>query len=253
MALILSIDVSGPKGLVILSENGIYIDSICNTNPMEHASFLQPAISTLLDSNNRQMTQLAAVALSNGPGSYTGLRVGLASAKGLCYALNIPLITINSLQLAAFAIKQQMDCDVIDTSKGAELKQYFKQAHTEKEIDNLNKYLICPMLDARRMEVFFALYDTNADPIIQSSAGIIDNTFLSDWLTNNLIIFSGNGSEKWKKICNHPNALFLPEPSIELAFSYFSYRLYQQQVFADIVLTEPYYSKAFYNAHSSNK
>ena len=116
MALILSIDVSGPNGLVLLGESGNYVDSVYNNQPMQHAAFLQAAIYKLFQINNKHLSQVAGISLSNGPGSYTGLRVGLASAKGLCYALGIPLITINSLELLAFATKQKLNINIKDMS-----------------------------------------------------------------------------------------------------------------------------------------
>src|SRR6187401_413646 len=103
MALILSIDVSGKNGLIVLAQGDSIIDAETNHEPMNHASFLQPAIQSLLKKNNVELKELQAVAISNGPGSYTGLRVGLASAKGLCFALNIPLITLSTLEVMTIA------------------------------------------------------------------------------------------------------------------------------------------------------
>jgi tRNA threonylcarbamoyladenosine biosynthesis protein TsaB len=248
MALILSIDVAGPNGLVLLGESGNYVDSVYNNQPMQHAAFLQPAIYELFQLNNKQLSQVAAISLSNGPGSYTGLRVGLASAKGLCYALGIPLITINSLQLLAFATKQKLELD-LSSIKGTEsLVQYFSIPSLQKKLPNFTKCLICPMLDARRMEVFFGLYDTGNAVLIPATSAILEDSFLTSWLDNYSIIFVGSGSEKWQRICTHPNAFFLPEPPIDLAFLHLSYQHFLAKDFADLAFSEPFYSKSFYNA-----
>src|SRR2546423_5943119 len=136
MAFILNIDTALEEACISLAENDRIIKYAINDNQKDHATWLQPAIKNLFEESGIKTDQLHAVGVSNGPGSYTGLRVGLSTAKGLCYALKIPLITICSLEVIAFSAKREA---------------------TE---------LICPMIDARRMEIFTAVYDKTLAQIV---------------------------------------------------------------------------------------
>ena len=136
MSVILNLDTASDIAHISLSKSGEILDSITNNDQKEHGSFLQPSIQKLLKNNSTAIASLDAIAVSVGPGSYTGLRVGMASAKGICFALQKPLIAINSLEIIACA---------------AVLENSHKY--------DLSNTLICPMIDARRMEVFTALYN----------------------------------------------------------------------------------------------
>jgi tRNA threonylcarbamoyladenosine biosynthesis protein TsaB len=247
MALILSIDVSGPKGLIILSEDDNLIDTRLNNEPMQHAAFLQPAVKDMLKANSKHISQVEAVAISNGPGSYTGLRVGLASAKGLCYTLGIPLITISSLQLLAQATCEETNYDLNNINANSRLVQYFSSQLVAINLTNPESCLICPMLDARRMEVFFALYDRTMSQVTEPASAIVDETFLGSWLVDHSIIFTGTGAEKWQTVCTHKNAYFFAEPELTLAFMHLSHRFFLSKQFADLPLAEPYYCKSFHD------
>eukprot|EP01035_Chromulina_nebulosa_P008319 gene8319-11275_t len=178
MALILNIDTTGQQGLVTLAKDGVSLASLMDDQPMQHASFLQPAIKKLMADAGYKLSELDVVAVSNGPGSYTGLRVGLASAKGLCHALNKPLITLNTLQvMAKTAIEQN-----------AENPSF-------KPLDSGSSVVYCPMIDARRMEVFFALYDGDAKEVLAPSAAIVAEDFLREKLNSMSILFFGNGAD----------------------------------------------------------
>lgn len=229
MSLILNIDVSGTVGFVSLSDNGKILETISNNEPMNHAGFLQPAIKQLIQKNNYSLKDLAAIGLSNGPGSYTGLRVGLASAKGLAFALNIPLISINSLQLMALAILQDM-----------------KGKTGKADILHDTGLLICPMIDARRMEVFFGLFDGQLQTLIEPAAAVIDESFLGTFLQKNSIVFTGNGTGKWQRITNHQNAIFVHEIAVDMAMAELSYKLYLNKYKSDLATVEPFYCKDFY-------
>lgn len=251
MAIIINIDVSGQQGLVALSQNGTCIDSIVNAEPMQHASFLQPAIQALLSRNKVAITALNAVAISNGPGSYTGLRVGLASAKGLCFALNIPMITLNTLQVIAKASSSFVE----HNSKKFinRLSAEYSEAKSEKEPlrneenNNTVETIFCPMIDARRMEVFFGVFDKDNNTIIEPGTAIIDENFLFRLLQNNTVYFSGSGAKKWMQLTQHPNALFLPELPVNEALCELSFSRYNIRQFVHLSLLEPFYCKEFYN------
>jgi tRNA threonylcarbamoyladenosine biosynthesis protein TsaB len=221
MSFILCIDTALQLGAVALSENGKCIAVQHSNQQQEHASFLQPAIQLLMEEVGRPLTDLDAVAVSNGPGSYTGLRVGLASAKGLCFALNIPLLTLSTLHIMAHAMQQQI-------------------ADTEKP------YLLCPMIDARRMEVFTALYNDELEEMLPPAAIVLDSDYLADRFGSYEIYFSGDGASKWKEIVKLTNAKFVDTSNVVESLCKLSCIKFQQNDWANLAYATPYYSKAFY-------
>ena len=214
---ILQINTAFNEASIGIGLNGTLVDESINTTQQEHAGFLQPAIQELCQRTGIGLKSLAAVSVMNGPGSYTGLRVGLAAAKGICYALKIPLICINTLDWIAFGNLS----------------------------DNLD--LVCPMIDARRMEVFTGLYSREMNRIHEPSALVLDEQSFSAQLAEQRIGFVGNGAAKWKNICQHPHAVF-PEAIHDAGhFAEMSLQAYQQEQFADLAYAEPFYTKEFFN------
>jgi tRNA threonylcarbamoyladenosine biosynthesis protein TsaB len=214
---ILQINTAFNEASIGIGLNGTLVDESINTTQQEHAGFLQPAIQELCQRTGIGLKSLAAVSVMNGPGSYTGLRVGLAAAKGICYALKIPLICINTLDWIAFGNLS----------------------------DNLD--LVCPMIDARRMEVFTGLYSREMNRIHEPSALVLDEQSFSAQLAEQRIGFVGNGADKWKNICQHPHAVF-PEVIHDAGhFAEMSLQAYQQEQFADLAYAEPFYTKEFFN------
>jgi tRNA threonylcarbamoyladenosine biosynthesis protein TsaB len=221
MKYILSIDTSTETALVCLAAGEMLVGSRVSDNQKDHASFLQPAIKALLQQASAGFADIAAVSVANGPGSYTGLRVGLASAKGLCYALQVPLITVGTLRLmAASAIEQVKTAD-----PGA---------------------LFCPMIDARRMEVFTATYTGQLKEITPPAAIILPNDSFAAQLEQHTVFFSGSGAAKWRNLCTHKNAFFDNINISATVFSRISLQLFENQQFTDIAYSEPAYIKAFY-------
>jgi len=219
MALILNIDTATESATISVAEKDKVIDFITNNNQKDHASFLQPAIKTLLQKLNLPINKLNAIAVSAGPGSYTGLRVGMASAKGLCYALQIPMIALNTLEVMAWSLIKQIE---------------------DKDA------LYCPMIDARRLEVFSAVYDHNLAEIIKPHALVIDDNSFKDLLRINKIYFSGSGISKLKNILGNQNATF---PDVQLtpnSIAELSWKDFQKERFADIFYSSPFYLKEFY-------
>lgn len=224
--MILSIDTATDQASVTIAENGEVIGTLTNDNQKDHAAWVQVAINNLLQQQGVAIEQLQAIAITAGPGSYTGLRVGMATAKGLCFALQIPLITINTLQAMA--------CGAID-QLGSETTEMVLPLY------------YCPMIDARRMEVFTAVYDQQLQEIISPKAVILDELSFKEELNNRSLICFGNGSFKWKNVSRYPNVLFINEkidiakPLAKLAAS-----LHLKQNFANLAYTEPVYLKEFY-------
>ncbi len=222
MALILQIDTATEHASICLSKNGVPILSKVSMDQKNHGSFLQPAIQELMTKYGQQLSNLDAIAVSEGPGSYTGLRVGLASAKGLCYALQKPLITINTLKIIAISV--------------------IKSAG-----DTANNYLYVPMIDARRMEVFTAIYDNKLNVIEAPNAKILDEDSFVSVLKDHSVIFSGSGSVKFQPICNHHHAIFSKVQHQAEDMSELAFNALEEKKFANLAYCEPYYLKSFYS------
>ena len=219
MALLLNIDSAFEQCVVALSNNEEVIAHEKSIMQKDHASFLQPAIKKICESAAINLSAIDAIAVVNGPGSYTGLRVGLASAKGICYVLQKPLILLNTLDILAFALQQNV---------------------------RQSDILICPMIDARRMEVFTALYNNNLNLINDYTSVILDDTFLADERTTHQIVAGGNGSSKLKTIPGFENITYSPlnysiNHVVKLAL-----KNYELGNFASLAYSEPFYIKAAY-------
>jgi tRNA threonylcarbamoyladenosine biosynthesis protein TsaB len=223
MALILHIDTAMDAASICLAKDRIIIaisknarkDSL-GENQKDHAVWLHVAIKQIFEKNDLEMGSIDAVAITEGPGSYTGLRIGMATAKGICYALKKPLITINTLLVMAKASKK------------------------------MNADLLCPMIDARRMEVFTAVYTKELEIIKEPAAISLNENSFNEELANNSICFFGNGSNKFQKIKEHSNAVFAEinfdaSEMISLAEERFN-----KNQFADLAYAEPLYLKEFY-------
>jgi len=217
MALILGIETATKNCSVALFKDGIVIaEKEHISDDYTHAEQLTLFIQDVIDSANITLNKVEAVALSMGPGSYTGLRIGTSTAKGLCYALDIPLIAISTLKAMAFAM-----------DKDGKLAIY------------------CPMIDARRMEVFSALYDSNNRQVRGVQADVVDENTYSEFLSNDIIFF-GDGSLKCKEIINHKNAKFIKgiHPSAK-NLGILAKAKFENKVFEDVAYFEPYYLKDF--------
>lgn len=219
MAFILNIDTATESAVVSISEKDKVIGFAINNDQKDHASFLQPAIKEILQKGGLSINELNAVAVTAGPGSYTGLRVGMASAKGLSYALKIPLILINTLEVMALSTINH----VKDRSA-----------------------LYCPMIDAKRMEVFTAVYTYDLKEVIKPCPLIVDERSFIDLLKSNKIYFSGNGNFKLKKLLVNPNASFINSEHVPDSMSQLSFAKYEQKNFADLFYSAPEYLKEFY-------
>jgi len=191
-----------------------------NRDQKDHAAWLHVAIKKMMHEAGYTMKDLQAIAVAVGPGSYTGLRVGMAAAKGFSYALNIPLITENTLHLMAFSVKDQ--------AIG------FADA------------LICPMIDARRMEVFTALYSTELKELIAPVAMILNKNSFEVYLSKAPIYFTGSGVQKWKELTSSQNAGFINTPPLAQHLANLSHNKYLIKEFTDLIYSEPAYLKDFF-------
>jgi len=217
MSLILNIDTAVDAASVCLSKNEDIVALAVNENQKSQAGWLHQVIDEILKKNRLKPRELDAVAVSIGPGSYTGLRVGLAAAKGLCYALQIPLITVSSLKILAFSVRDKATA------------------------------LICPMIDARRMEVFTALYDKDLQEKMPAHPLIIDENSFTNLLSSSAILFCGNGSKKLQPLISNINASFSNSSSNASHLSTLSQKCFLKKEFANLAYTEPLYIKEFYS------
>jgi tRNA threonylcarbamoyladenosine biosynthesis protein TsaB len=226
MALILSIETSARSCSVALHDQGQLIKTLEISEGQAHASKLAVLIQQILSTSGREMQQLKAVAVSAGPGSYTGLRIGVSTAKGLCFGLSIPLISIPTLKALAYWFRA--------TNSGI---AYF-----------------CPMIDAKRMEVYCEVFDADMNVLRPvESIEQIDNTTFAELLNRGKMLFLGDGAAKYKDVISHPNALFLNDAYAkaeylgELAFQKFS-----KNEFEDLVAYTPFYLKEFIAKRASS-
>ena len=219
MATLLYIDTAGPDALVGISRGqeilGFRENKICIT----HAEFVQVAVKELLISLSMTVSELDAVVVTLGPGSYTGLRVGLASAKGLAYALQKPLIGLSTLQLLAHRALQTLDQDAVQ---------------------------IFSMLDAKRMEVFGGVYDTSLNEIQAEQAFEINEDLLKSLLSKGKVVCIGSGITKTKTILEDEKIQFLEEHYSMHDLLALAMVKWEKNQFEDLAYVSPRYLKEYY-------
>lgn len=223
MSKILCIDTATDICTVSISENGEVISFRDSAEDRSHSVLLAVYIEQVLQETNLKVEELDAIAISKGPGSYTGLRIGVSAAKGLCYGANVPLISVSTLQSMCYGIPES----------------YLKE-------NNLSDFYFAPMLDARRMEVYTAIYDNNCLEKAEVNAEILDENSFSDFLNEKPVIFFGSGANKFQEVINHKNAFFFPEfkHSARFMLSLAESNL-KNNKFEDVAYFEPFYLKDF--------
>lgn len=217
MGLLLNIETSTKNCSVALAKDAkVLAFEELNDGQFSHAEKLHIFIENVFSHAKIEMSDLDAVCVSKGPGSYTGLRIGVSAAKGLCFALDKPLISVDTLEILI--------------------------QNSEIEIGSV----IVPMLDARRLEVYSAIYDQGKEMIRSIKAEVIDENSYHEFLEDGKVYFIGDGAEKCKTIINHPNAFFLDQkfPSAKW-MTKLSERKFQNKDFEDLAYFEPFYLKDF--------
>ncbi|MBR1563949.1 MAG: tRNA (adenosine(37)-N6)-threonylcarbamoyltransferase complex dimerization subunit type 1 TsaB [Paludibacteraceae bacterium] len=201
---------------------GSQVIASCLTADGNHAHDLPLFVQSLLQTAKDNNKTINAVAVSQGPGSYTGLRIGVATAKGICFGLDVPLLAVDTLQLLAASL----------------LAQYTQLPDSA---------LLCPMLDARRMEVYTALYTTQLQAVTAVEAKIINSESFLDILSEKQLVFFGNGASKCKDIITHDNALFIDNIVQDAKYmGLLAEQKLQAGDFADIAYFAPFYLKEFH-------
>jgi tRNA threonylcarbamoyladenosine biosynthesis protein TsaB len=220
MSLILNIDTATETAYISIAKDGVVLKELFNYEQKNHGGFLQPAIQKILKDIDILINDIDAVAVTEGPGSYTGIRIGMASAKGLCFALNKPLITINTLEVMATSALIQLNPS--------------------------NEDLLCPMIDARRMEVFTAIYNCSIQNIFHPSAVIVERHSFDSFLNNQNVHFFGSGSKKFQEINKNQHAFFHEIKNISEGLNGLSIKKFNEKTFANTAYSEPLYIKEFY-------
>ena len=215
MATILNIETSTKNCSVSIAKDGVQLCLVEeNEESFAHGEKLNQFIEWCIDGAEITLNDLDAICVSKGPGSYTGLRIGVSSAKGFAFGLNLPLLAINSLQILA----------EMQINKGFDL--------------------IIPMIDARRMEVYTAQFDTNGNQLTETEAKVIDETSFEE-LKGKKIVFVGDGAEKCQEVLAHLDATFVQIfPSAKYMCEQAEKR-FDEKLFEDVAYFEPYYLKDF--------
>ena len=217
MALLLAIETTTKNCSVALFENSNLLHlKEQNSDEYLHAEKLTLFIKEVVKNTNITLKEIDGIVLSKGPGSYTGLRIGTSTAKGLCYSLTIPLVSVSTLKTMAFGMSKKQD-----------YKFY------------------CPMIDARRMEVFASIYDQSNNEVREIRADIVDEYIYAQFLQDKVLFF-GDGALKCKAIINNPNAHFIDGvfPSAK-DMGVLGFDKFIKKDFEDIASFEPYYLKDF--------
>ena len=228
MSCILHIETSTKVCSVAVTEDGAVLFEKVDKSGPSHAVQLGVFVDEAISYIDNHGIPFDAVAVSQGPGSYTGLRIGVSEAKGLCFGLKVPLISVPTLELLA--------CTTM-------FRNYFEE-----------DVLYCPMIDARRMEVYSAVYDNALNDVVPVGAYVIDEHTFSDLLDNRRIVFAGNGSTKCKDVIKHRNAIFV-EGIVPLATDMLALaeRAFRNGQFEDVAYFEPFYLKEFQATIAKNK
>ena len=197
MACILHIETSTDVSSVAVSLDGFVLYDKVDRNGMNHSERIGSYVDEALKKIEEKDMKLEAVAVSSGPGSYTGLRVGVSMAKGLCYGADAKLISVPTLELI---------CVPLLLSDRVKYISYIDGERQNGECEMEEDALLCPMIDARRMEVFAALYNRALKPVRAIGADIVDAETYRNFLDEHVVYFLGNGAEKCLEVINHPNA-----------------------------------------------
>ncbi len=220
---------------ILSVETAVNVCSICISNEAgvlslreeigvnNHSSRISVLIEEVIQESRIDYASLSAVAVSGGPGSYTGLRIGISTAKGLCFALDIPLIAVDTLHAMAVIMKENI--------------------FLKEEED----YVFQPMIDARRMEVYTALFDKNLNVIKGVSADIITDDYFENIVNKSKIILGGNGALKCKKFADNNEHIIILDANVHtsVGISHIALKKLKNKEFADTVYYEPFYLKDF--------
>jgi tRNA threonylcarbamoyladenosine biosynthesis protein TsaB len=218
MSRLLHIDTSLHTAHCAISHNGVVMADVYNGEQQQHAAWLHEAVRQLMEKTDTTGQLLDAVSVACGPGSYTGLRVGMATAKGFCYAWQKPLVTVSNLQLIAAAVVANAQ----------------------------NGHFIRPMIDARRMEVFTGLFDNMLNKLSSFAAIVLNEKSFQEEINEKPgVIFCGDGAFKMKQVTNNKNLIISEKNYTAHHHAVLAYRYFTMNQLSDVAYCEPEYAKAF--------
>ena len=216
MARILLIETSASTLSVALAMDGaVLAERVCR-EPRQQASLTAPLVKEVLEACSLRIQECDAVAVSSGPGSYTGLRVGVSTAKGLCFGASLPLIAIGTLDI------------LVSGAAG-----------------NSDAAFVVPMIDARRMEVYTAVYNSDSERITPVEAKIVEGNSYDEYLSRGRVLFVGDGALKCKEVINNPNAVFQAAEPLASNMAGLAHAAFRAGRFEDLAYFEPFYLKDF--------
>ncbi|MBQ4280141.1 MAG: tRNA (adenosine(37)-N6)-threonylcarbamoyltransferase complex dimerization subunit type 1 TsaB [Rikenellaceae bacterium] len=234
MALILCIETGTDICSVALARNGKLISLRESADERNHARDLGVFVDEILKENDLDADELDAVAFGRGPGSYTGLRIGAALAKGLCYGLQVPLVAIDSLKALAGVALENYEAGILD-------------------VDDLSRATLCPMIDARRMEVYAQVFDPSLEPLTGPGAHIITPDSFAGFIQQGEFLIFGNGAAKCVDVLNHPNVRYVEVEASAAGLAGLAQQAFDAGRFEDIAYFEPFYLKDFVITRSKKK
>ena len=234
MALILSIETGTDICSVALSNDGELMALRESSEGRDHAKNVALFVDELLKETGVQPFDLDAIAVGKGPGSYTGLRIGVSFAKGMCYALNIPLISVGSLDALVQVAREDYDAGIVDI-----------------EDKDWNRATLCPMVDARRMEVYTQLFSTDGASLSDVTAEIVTSETFADVRANGKLVIFGNGAEKCCEVLS--DALYISITPSARGIVALAEQAFNNNQFEDIAYFEPFYLKDFLVIPSKKK
>jgi len=225
--LLLLIETSTEVCSVALAAGERVIGSKVSREPKSHARVVAPMVKELLGENSIDLSGVDAVVVSEGPGSYTGLRVGVSLAKGLCFGSSKPLISVGSIELL---YNLAIDAIVSGSLPG---------------IKSGSEFFVIPMIDARRMEVYTAVYNEKGERLEEVHAKVVDESSFRNYYENRLTIFCGDGSGKVKDIIKGTNTIFIDIEAVAWGMIKTALNKYKNKKFEDVAYFEPFYLKDF--------
>lgn len=232
MSLILCIETGTDICSVGLSRDGELISLRESDEGRDHARNVALFVDELLRENDIAAEELSAVAVGMGPGSYTGLRIGVSFAKGLCYGLQIPLVAVGSLDSMVQVAREDHEAGIVD-------------------VDNWNDAVLCPMVDARRMEVYTQMFDTQGQPLNEVKAEIVTEESFKEWRNERQLVIFGNGAAKCREVLN--DATYINVTPSARGLAVLAHQRLEAGQTEDIAYFEPFYLKDFIIIPSKKK
>lgn len=232
MSLILCIETGTDICSVGLSRDGELISLRESDEGRDHARNVALFVDELLRENDIAAEELSAVAVGMGPGSYTGLRIGVSFAKGLCYGLQIPLVAVGSLDSMVQVAREDHEAGIID-------------------VDNWSDAVLCPMVDARRMEVYTQMFDTQGQPLNEVKAEIVTEESFKEWRNERQLVIFGNGATKCREVLN--DATYINVTPSARGLAALAHQRFEAGQTEDIAYFEPFYLKDFIIIPSKKK